>query len=197
MECEYTHIYISDSEDISTDATVAYNLISQGKFLDGLRYIGYAIASIISDDVDEDHNCTDCITTSKALVKLFAPVTKTYTLVSGQNSDKLQSILLHSNFIDVKVSGLEYHRFVLIKIDDTWYLCGSFSEKYTLRIVPVHAYHLLTNMNANTYNLVFDSSINKSGYATLSLSVGTYSSNYRERLLLYLSKRMTPSSNKI
>lgn len=190
MQCAYKHVYINGDDDIKTDASEAYNLISRGNFLDGLRHIGYAIAPLVSDDISEDYNCTDCITTSKALVKLFSPVTKTYTLISGRDSQDLRSILSHSNFIDVKVTGLEYHRFILIKIDDLWHLCTSYSGKYTLKITPIHAYNLLANMSARTYNFVFDTSIDKVGYATLILSAGRYPPNYQERLLFYLSKKM-------
>lgn len=43
-KCSREHLYISGNDDISNDALISYNLLLQGKFLQGLQYVGYAIS---------------------------------------------------------------------------------------------------------------------------------------------------------
>jgi hypothetical protein len=92
--CHRKHIYISGNDDISANSAIAIQLVNQGDFFSGLEHIGYAISILVSDDPNEDYNCTDCITTAKALTKLFSPITKSYRIISGNPSDELQYLLI-------------------------------------------------------------------------------------------------------
>lgn len=189
--CYRQHIYITSNDDISSDALIATELINQGNFFGGLEHIGYAIALLVSDDPNEDYNSTDCITTAKSLTKLFLPITKPYKVFSGNHSEELKYLLSINNFVDVKVSVLGYHRFILVKINNLWYMMGSYGELYTLRIKQVDAYHILTNMNGEMYSKLFDDLVINDNYAILHISIGNYSSNYIDRLLMLLSKHIS------
>lgn len=128
--------------------------------------------------------------TSKSLTKLFNPITKDYEFMSGYPIKELHDMLQENNFIDVKVTKLEYHRFILVKLNNIWYLMNSFAEKYTLKIKQVDPYDLLTNMNADTYNTLFEDKIYKSGYAKLIIKIGLYYPDYNERMISFLSKHI-------
>ena len=190
-KCHQVHIYISGNHDITKDVLRAIDAILNDNFILGLTIIGYALAALVSDDPSEAYSATDCITTSKSLITLFSPITKQYQFISGQDSIELRKLLNDNNFIDVRVNGFPYHRFVLIKIHDLWYLLSSYAEQYTLQIKQVDAYNLLTNMNASTYNLAFETQINEPGYTRLTLAIGTYSNDYEQRLLNFLNAYIT------
>lgn len=116
--CEFqNHFYVGDNDDISQDALNAYNLIKNGNFIEGLNRIGYAIGTLSKyDSSDNDYNSTDCVSTSKALYKLFDPIYTRYTNYCDKNQNtEIANLVISNNFIGVVVRNISYHRFILIK----------------------------------------------------------------------------------
>ena len=186
--------YIGITDNINNDVKLSIKSLDRENFINTIRIIGYAIGTLSNFDIlENDYNTTDCITTNKSLHVLFQPtLIINYSYYSNQaNELKLANFIKEYNFINVTVRGFDYHRFILIKLTNNWYIMDSFADVYTLRIDIIEPYNLLTNFNINVYQFMFSDVNTKSdGYIKLELKIGLYDINYKLRLMNWLNNRL-------
>lgn len=187
--------YVSIYDDITDDAVNAIKLLKNGNFIESLVTIGYTIATLSKVDIQEtDYNATDCINTSKAIISLFAPTfihkETLYSDSTNHNWSQILSLLDRCNFISVTVHQLDYHRFILVKLEcNKWYLIDSFSGYYTMKIRAIDPYILLRDINI-MYGKLFAPPEGVNCIARLQLNFGCYDNYYRNRLLTWLEARV-------
>lgn len=180
--------YIGPNSDISSDLKKALNIAkTRENFIEALKTIGYAIGSLSNYDSEQMYyNTTDSITTSRALLKLFNPVIVS-KYIPKTNSPTISKTC---NLINVTISGPDFHKFIMIKLDTEWYLMDSLLSESTLRIIQINPNIILQEMNVDMFNYMFNRNVSKKAKLIMETSCGLYDKNYYIRFVMWMKNRL-------
>jgi hypothetical protein len=94
------------------------------------------------------------------------------------------------NLLDINIDGgYPYHRFLLIKLYDRWYLMNSYAGLYTLTITPV-SFTVLNELLSNSETIheeLFRKSYFPNGKCTLKIKCGNYDTIPIDRLKSWIN----------
>lgn len=128
-------IYYTSNDIENSRLLTEYNY-RDDNIIDCLKYMGPIFNVIAGFNMDKCDICnvTDCFYTSRYLMNLFSPLIDKVLILENTVPPSVSNY----NILDINfVGGYPYHRFLLIKLYDQWYLMNSYSGLYNLTIIPV------------------------------------------------------------